>query len=142
MVRYFKKGQVVLKEGNTDRDAYIIEHGECEVLKNDEVIATLGKNEIFGELGWLQHIPRSATVRAVSDVTLRVIKAEEAPLFMEHNPKALIPVLKIVCSRMGEMLDKMSKKNYDELYIFPLYPQYASASTGSTIDINGGSYLR
>ena len=109
MVRYFKKGQVVLKEGNTDRDAYIIEHGECEVLKNDEVIATLGKNEIFGELGWLQHIPRSATVRAVSDVTLRVIKAEEAPLFMEHNPKALIPVLKIVCSRMGEMLERMSK---------------------------------
>ena len=109
MVRYFKKGQIVLKEGNTDRDAYIIEHGECEVLKNDEVIATLGKNEIFGELGWLQHIPRSATVRAVSDVTLRVIKAEEAPLFMEHNPKALIPVLKVVCSRMGDMLDKMSK---------------------------------
>ena len=109
MVRYFKKGQVVLKEGNTDRDAYIIEHGECEVLKNDEVIATLGKNEIFGELGWLQHIPRSATVRAVSDVTLRVIKAEEAPLFMEHNPKAFIPVLKIVCSRMGEMLERMSK---------------------------------
>jgi len=28
---------------------------------------------------------------------------------MEHNPKALIPVLKIVCSRMGDMLDKMSK---------------------------------
>ena len=109
MIRYFKKGQIVLKEGNTDRDAYIIEHGECEVVKNDEVIATLGKNEIFGELGWLQHIPRSATVKAVSDVTLRVIKEHEAPLFMEHNPKALIPVLKIVCSRMGEMLEKMSK---------------------------------
>ena len=109
MIRYFKKGQIVLKEGNTDRDAYIIESGQCEVTKNDEVLAILGKNEIFGELGWLQHIPRSATVRAVSDVTLRVIKAEEAPLFMEHNPKALIPVLKIVCSRMGEMLERMSK---------------------------------
>jgi len=109
MVRYFKKGQVILKEGNADRDAYIITNGECEVIKNDEVIATLGKNEIFGELGWLQHIPRSATVKAVSDVTLRVIKEHEAPLFMEHNPKALIPVLKIVCSRMGEMLERMSK---------------------------------
>jgi len=109
MVRYFKKGQIILKEGNTDRDAYIIEHGECEVRKNDEVIAILGKNEIFGELGWLQHIPRSATVKAITDCTLRVIKEEEASLFMEHNPKALIPILKIVCSRMGEMLDKMSK---------------------------------
>ena len=109
MIKYFKKGQLVLKEGNTDRDAYIIESGQCEVTKNDEVLAILGKNEIFGELGWLQHIPRSATVKAVSDVTLRVIKEHEAALFMEHNPKALIPILKIVCIRMGQMLDKMSK---------------------------------
>ena len=73
------------------------------------MIATLGKNEIFGELGRLQHIPRSATVMAVEDVSLRVIKEEDALLFMEHNPQALIPILKVVCSRMGEMLDKMSK---------------------------------
>ena len=79
-------------------------------LHNDTIlIAILGKNEIFGELGWLQHIPRSATVTAVTDCTLQVIKESEAPLLMEYNPKVLIPVLKIVCSRMGDMLDKMSK---------------------------------
>ena len=109
MIRYFKKDQIILTEGNTDRDAYIIESGQCQVTKNDEVIAILGKNEIFGELGWLQHIPRSATVTAVTGCTLQVIKESEAPLLMEYNPKVLIPVLKIVCSRMGDMLDKMSK---------------------------------
>jgi len=35
---------------------------------------------------------------------------------------------------MDSVLEKMSKENYDELYIFPLYPQYASASSGSTIE--------
>tara|TARA_B100001093_G_scaffold517524_1_gene599303 strand:- start:2177 stop:3202 length:1026 start_codon:yes stop_codon:yes gene_type:complete len=35
---------------------------------------------------------------------------------------------------MEEVLGKMRMKNYDELYIFPLYPQYASASSGSTIE--------
>ena len=35
---------------------------------------------------------------------------------------------------MDKVLEKMSKQNYDELYIFPLYPQYASASSGSTIE--------
>ena len=34
---------------------------------------------------------------------------------------------------MEDVLGKMRLKNYDELYIFPLYPQYASASSGSTI---------
>ena len=108
-VLYFKKGQTILEEGDTSREAYIVNSGKVTVVKNDEILATLGQNEIFGELGWLQHIPRSATVMAIEDVSLRVIKAEDAPLFMEHNPKSLIPVLKIVCSRMGEMLDKMSK---------------------------------
>ncbi len=35
---------------------------------------------------------------------------------------------------MDSILKKMSAKNYDEIYIFPLYPQYASASTGSTLE--------
>jgi ferrochelatase len=35
---------------------------------------------------------------------------------------------------MDDVLSEMRMKNYDEIYIFPLYPQYASASTGSTIE--------
>jgi len=35
---------------------------------------------------------------------------------------------------MEDVLAQMRLKNYDELYIFPLYPQYASASSGSTIE--------
>ena len=35
---------------------------------------------------------------------------------------------------MNKVLGEMRLKNYDEIYIFPLYPQYASASTGSTIE--------
>ena len=72
-VLYFKKGQTILEEGDTSREAYIVNSGKVTVVKNDEIIATLGENEIFGEMGWLQHIPRSATVMAVEDVSLRVI---------------------------------------------------------------------
>jgi ferrochelatase len=35
---------------------------------------------------------------------------------------------------MESVLAEMRSKNYDEIYIFPLYPQYASASSGSTIE--------
>ena len=108
-VLYFKKGQTIIEEGDISREAYIVNSGKVVVVKNDEIIATLGQNELFGEIGWLQHIPRSATVMAIEDVSLRVIKEEDALLFMEHNPKTLIPILKVVCSRMSEMLDKMSK---------------------------------
>tara|TARA_B100000780_G_scaffold138535_1_gene96918 strand:+ start:40 stop:1068 length:1029 start_codon:yes stop_codon:yes gene_type:complete len=35
---------------------------------------------------------------------------------------------------MENVLGKMRVENYDKIYIFPLYPQYASASSGSTIE--------
>lgn len=35
---------------------------------------------------------------------------------------------------MDDVLAKMQKANYDEILIFPLYPQYASATTGSTLE--------
>ena len=35
---------------------------------------------------------------------------------------------------IDKVLSKIYSKNYEELVILPLYPQYASASTGSTIE--------
>ena len=35
---------------------------------------------------------------------------------------------------MEGVLDRMHRANYDQLIILPLFPQYASASTGSAIE--------
>ena len=35
---------------------------------------------------------------------------------------------------LEDVLSKMEKKGYDELIVFPLFPQYASSSSGSAID--------
>ena len=99
-IEYFQKDQVVIQQNDLTSELYIIENGECEVLKNGELIATLGKNEVFGELGWLENVPRSATVKAKTACTLKVIPANEAKKFMAHNPKALMPLLRVVCLRL------------------------------------------
>ena len=79
------------------------------MLKNDEVIATLGKNEVFGELGWLENLPRSATVKAITDCTLKVIPAGEADKFITQNPSALMPLLRVVCHRLQNTLQFINK---------------------------------
>lgn len=108
MIKYYKAGQTIIQEGDTDREAYIIDSGKVDVIKNNDVLATLGPNELFGEIGWLEHLPRTANCVATTDVTVKVIKEHDAPLLMEHNPKALVPVLKIVCKRLQQMLEHMS----------------------------------
>ena len=104
----YRKGQVILKEGEDTHEAYIIITGNVIISNNGITIATLGENEIFGELSWLQHTPRSATATAQGDdVSLRIINSEDAERFMKHNPKALIPLLKLVAARLQSTLKKV-----------------------------------
>ena len=104
----YRNGQAILKEGEETHEAYIIMTGNVIISHNGVTIASLGENEIFGELSWLQHTPRSATATAQgNDVSLRIINSEDAERFMKHNPKALIPLLKLVAARLQSTLKKV-----------------------------------
>lgn len=52
---------------------YVIESGEAEVIITDELSTMLGPGGSFGEIALLRDVPRQATVRAVTDLTLRAI---------------------------------------------------------------------
>ena len=113
---FFKEGEVVLKEGELSFDAYIIESGVARVTKGklDFVLADLEEGEIFGEMGWLDRSPRSATVTAKTRLAIRVLKEEDAVQFMAHNPKALLPILRVLGSRLRETLRLIEKFTHKE----------------------------
>lgn len=75
----FMAGDALFAEGDTADAAYIILDGEAAVEVGSDggsvEVARVGRNDIVGEIAILCDIPRTATVRAVSDlVTLRVSK--------------------------------------------------------------------
>jgi len=74
----FKSGQVIIREGEYSTDAYLIESGEVSILKGEKKVAILKENESFGEIGCLEHKPRTATVVALTPLTLRILKEEDA----------------------------------------------------------------
>jgi len=83
-------GQFIVKEGEAGDAAYIIESGHCEVTKivrgADTVIRQLGPGDVFGETAVLTRAQRTATVRALDAVTLKVITAESLNFELEQNP--------------------------------------------------------
>jgi len=113
---FFNEGEVVIKEGELSFDAYIIESGVARVTKGvlDFVLADLEEGEIFGEMGWLDRSPRSATVTAKTRLAIRVLKEEDAVQFMAHNPKALLPILRVLGSRLRETLRLIEKFTHKE----------------------------
>jgi len=84
-----EKGWVVIRRGEEGRAFYVVVEGELEVLGPDDrtVIATLKKNEPFGEIALLTDSPRTATVIARTDCELLMWDKQSFLDFIsEHGP--------------------------------------------------------
>ncbi len=64
----YKKGEIVIKEGDFDSWSFWVVKGNFEVLQDGMVIANFTKpGEIFGEMSVYEGIPRTATIVAKTD---------------------------------------------------------------------------
>lgn len=78
-----KAGDIVVNEGDPPDNVYIVRSGTVEVLKGaigvetTYRIAELGVGDTIGEVSLLDSGPRSATVRALEDVSLLAIPIDE-----------------------------------------------------------------
>jgi hypothetical protein len=69
----FKPGEVIFRQGDPPDRVYAIGKGEVDVIreapgKEDVILVRLGQGQFFGEIGILAETPRTATVRAATDV--------------------------------------------------------------------------
>ena len=87
----FKQGEIIFRQGEIGDRVYVIIEGEVEVVREERdkkamVLARLGPEEYFGEMALLRNTPRSATVRAFTEVrTLTIHQTHFAELFA-HVP--------------------------------------------------------
>ncbi len=69
----FGAGHDLFRLGDMGDCAYIIISGEADVLVEKEgtevAVAKVGKNELIGEIAILCNVPRTATIRAVTELT-------------------------------------------------------------------------
>ena len=102
------KGEIIFHEGNPSSNAYIVGLGSIEIVENTEngqkVMGVLGENEIFGEMGLIDGLPRSATARALEDSVVYVLTPQTFDTMVQENPEALLPILKILISRLRETM--------------------------------------
>ncbi len=63
-------GKRLVHEGDYSYDLIVIDEGTADVVKDGEVVASLGPGEVFGEIGMLEGSKRTADVVATSPMRL------------------------------------------------------------------------
>ncbi|MDH3314657.1 MAG: cyclic nucleotide-binding domain-containing protein [Gammaproteobacteria bacterium] len=90
----FDDGEILFRQGDRADSAYVIMSGEVDIVADTGgtqfVAGTLGRNQMFGELGVLTKTPRSATLRAKGElVALRISDDIFLKLLAENSEVAL-----------------------------------------------------
>ncbi|MEN9354777.1 MAG: hypothetical protein RL318_2102 [Fibrobacterota bacterium] len=101
-----KAGALLFREGDLSRDIYLVREGKLTVSQGQGVqqidLATLGTNSVIGEMSLLDGLPRSASVRAVTECQLMVIP----PNLLHHVLAQVVPwlhaVLQVVVQRLRD----------------------------------------
>ena len=61
-------GTVLMEQGEPARAFYVIVTGEAEVIGDGALVRTVGPGGSFGEIALVQDVPRTATIRAHTDL--------------------------------------------------------------------------
>ena len=70
-------GEEIIRLGDHGDRFYVVNSGEVEILVDGEPPRREGEGEYFGEIALLRDVPRTATVRAASDVDLFALDRDD-----------------------------------------------------------------
>jgi CRP-like cAMP-binding protein len=95
-------GHVLVDQGQTGREAFVIVDGSATVRRNGKKVTTLGPGAVVGELSLLDHGPRTATVVADTDTTVLVIDQRHFLAVLDEVPALAHKLLATLASRIRE----------------------------------------
>jgi len=106
----FEPGNLLMQQGDLADAAYLIIDGHAEVIletpSGPVIVATVGSNEIVGEVGILGNAPRAATVRAKDRLIALRIPKEPFMRMLREFPTVAVSI-------MQELAQRLHRRNVD-----------------------------
>ena len=103
-LRQYSPGEPIIRENEPGECAYIIEKGRVEITKAKgglpAHVAYLGAGATFGEMSLVDDLPRSATVTAVEETTVREVHRDRLFDTLTGNPEIMGKLLKGIFERL------------------------------------------
>ena len=100
----FEAGENLVEEGDFGDVAYIILSGEADVLvaspSGEQLVATVKQNDFVGEIALLIDVPRTATVRATSEIMALAVTKEHFFKLLGNFPDMALEVMRALAHRL------------------------------------------
>jgi len=94
------EGDVIFRQGDAGDDMYGVISGRVQLQAGDKVIATLGPDEVFGEMAIIDSVPRMATAMATEDTALAVIDRRRFLFLVHETPTFALTVMSSLAARL------------------------------------------
>lgn len=109
----FRAGQDLCVQGDMGDAAYIIIEGDADVLVDTPngviTVAQVGKNDFVGEIAILCDVPRTATVRATSDLTALKISKDLFFRLVCEFPQMAVEIMRVLAHRLERTTSQLMK---------------------------------
>jgi len=110
----FKPGDIVFKDGEEGRMAYIIQTGEVEIIKaingKENILGTIGEGGMFGEMALIDSKPRMATARTTLATTVICVNQQMFENKMSEADPFIRGLLTMFAGSIRELTDNFIRE--------------------------------
>ena len=105
-----RRGEVLFREGDSGDRLFVVSDGKVKLGRTssdgrENLLAILGPGQMFGELSLFDPGPRSATVTAVTDVSMLVLSHDEMVRWLSGRPEVARGLLSQLAGRLRKAND-------------------------------------
>jgi CRP-like cAMP-binding protein len=109
--RVYDPGKAIVTQGDDGDSMFVIQSGEVEVVKDldgrEVLLGTMGPGDFFGEMALFQNEPRSATVRAATEVRALTIDRRALLRRLDQDPHLAFRIVESMADRILELHDRL-----------------------------------
>ena len=107
-IRFLKPGDPLMRQGDCERELFILAEGELQVTFDQNVFATLSPGSVVGEGTFFSGQPRSATVRPSKPGVAWGLSWDRFDALSQRHPKLAVDLVKglaaVLAVRMREAI--------------------------------------
>lgn len=118
VVMVFPAGRVVLAEGEASTEFYLVDRGVVEVTTrapngSSVPLTTLQRGAFFGEVAMITNMPRTATVTALTDVSVVRFDKADIERVLDRTPLARRLLQAMIEGRARDTFEKIARASED-----------------------------